>query len=89
MHFLWLILVGLIAGYLAEILTKKRDSGIIVSIIYGILGALIGGFVFNYFGVTTGSGFASQILVATSGAVILIVFLRLIRTSDTAVNNQS
>lgn len=82
MNFLWFIMVGLVAGWLAEVLTKKNDPGLIISIIYGVLGASIGGFVFNYFGLTTGSGFGSQVLVATSGAVILIVFLRFIRTSD-------
>jgi len=87
MHFLWFILVGLVAGYLAEVLTRKNGSGLIVSIIYGVLGASIGGFVFNYFGIATGAGFGSQVLVATSGAVILIVFLRFIRTADDRSRN--
>ncbi len=75
-------MVGLVAGWLAETLTKKNDPGLLISIIYGVLGASIGGFVFNYLGLTTGSGFGSQVLVATSGAVILIVALRLIRRTD-------
>lgn len=79
MNFLWFIMVGLVAGWMAEVLTRKSDSGLIVSIIYGVLGASIGGFVFNQFGLTAGSGFGSQVIVATSGAVILIVILRLIR----------
>ncbi len=82
MNFLWFIMVGLVAGWLAEVLTRKNDPGLIISIIYGVLGASIGGFVFNYFGFVTGGGFGSQVLVATSGAVILIVFLRFIRTSE-------
>ncbi len=82
MNLFWFIMVGLIAGWLAEILTKKNDPGLIISIIYGVMGASIGGFVFNKFGLTTNSGFGSQILVATSGAVILIVFLRIIRTRN-------
>lgn len=79
MNFLWFLMVGLVAGWLAEALTKKKDPGMIISIIYGVVGASIGGFVFDYLGITTGSGFGSQIFVATSGAVILIVVLRLIR----------
>jgi uncharacterized membrane protein YeaQ/YmgE (transglycosylase-associated protein family) len=75
-------MVGLVAGWLAEVLTKKNDPGLIISIIYGVIGASIGGFVFNYLGLTPGGGFGSQVLVATSGAVILIVFLRFIRIKD-------
>jgi uncharacterized membrane protein YeaQ/YmgE (transglycosylase-associated protein family) len=87
MNIFWFLLVGLIAGWLAEMLTRRRDPGFIVTIIYGVVGASIGGFVFNYLGIATGSGFGSQVLVATAGAVILIVVLRLIRSTD--ANNRS
>jgi uncharacterized membrane protein YeaQ/YmgE (transglycosylase-associated protein family) len=79
MSFVWFILVGLIAGWLAGVLMKGGGFGVIGDIIVGILGALIGGFVFSSFGVSAGGGMLGSIIVATIGAVILIFLLRLIR----------
>lgn len=79
MSFVWFILVGLIAGWLAGVLMKGGGFGVIGDIIVGILGALIGGFVFSSLGVSAGGGMLGSIIVATIGAVILIFLLRLIR----------
>jgi uncharacterized membrane protein YeaQ/YmgE (transglycosylase-associated protein family) len=81
MNIFWFLLVGLVAGWLAEVLTRKSDPGLIITTIYGIVGAFIGGFIFSYLGLATGSGFGIQVLVATAGAVILIVVLRVIRAN--------
>jgi len=75
----WLILVGLIAGWLAGVLVDGGGFGIIGDIVVGILGALIGGWVFAHFGVWPAAGLLGTILVATVGAIILILILRLIR----------
>ena len=79
MSFLWFLLVGLIAGWLAGVLVKGGGFGIIGDIIVGVLGALIGGFLFTKLGVSAGGGLIGSIIVATIGAVILIFILRLIR----------
>lgn len=79
MSFVWFILVGLIAGWLAGVLMKGGGFGVVGDIIVGILGALIGGFVFSSLGVGAGGGMLGSIIVATVGAVILIFLLRLIR----------
>lgn len=76
--FIWFILVGLIAGWLAGVLVKGDGFGIIGDIVVGILGAVIGGFLFGYAGIGVG-GLLGSILVATIGAVILIFVLRLVR----------
>jgi uncharacterized membrane protein YeaQ/YmgE (transglycosylase-associated protein family) len=77
--FLWFILIGLIAGWLAGVLVKGGGLGIIGDIVVGILGALLGGWLFRQMGVSTGGGLGWSILVATVGAVVLIVVLRLVK----------
>lgn len=76
--FLWFILVGLVAGWLAGVLVKGGGFGILGDIVVGVLGAVIGGYLFGILGIGAG-GILGAILVATIGAVILIFVLRLIR----------
>ncbi len=77
--FLWFILVGLIAGWLAGVLVKGGGFGVIGDIVVGILGALLGGYVFGAMGISSGGGLLGAIIVATIGAILLIVILRLVR----------
>jgi uncharacterized membrane protein YeaQ/YmgE (transglycosylase-associated protein family) len=78
--FSWIILGGL-AGWLASIITKNnRDMGLIKNIVVGIIGAILGGYVFNFFGSVGVTGFnIRSILVACVGAVILLVILNLFK----------
>lgn len=75
---LWFLLVGLIAGWLAGVLVKGDGFGVVGDMIVGVLGAVIGGYLFGSTGLGVG-GLLGAVLVATLGAVILIVLLRLIR----------
>jgi uncharacterized membrane protein YeaQ/YmgE (transglycosylase-associated protein family) len=74
------IVVGLIAGALAKLVMPGDDpGGIIVTILLGIVGAFIGGFVLSIFGGVGINGFSLwSILVATLGAIILLAIYRLI-----------
>jgi uncharacterized membrane protein YeaQ/YmgE (transglycosylase-associated protein family) len=74
------IVVGLIAGALAKLILPGDDpGGIIVTILIGIVGAFVGGFVFSLFGGAGVSGFNIwSILVATVGAIILLLIYRLV-----------
>jgi uncharacterized membrane protein YeaQ/YmgE (transglycosylase-associated protein family) len=74
------IVVGLIAGLLAKLVIPGDDpGGIIITILIGIAGAFVGGFVFSIFGGSGMTGFNLwSILVATVGAIILLVIYRLI-----------
>ena len=74
------IVVGLIAGALAKLILPGDDpGGIIVTILVGIVGAFVGGFAFNLFGGAGVSGFNIwSILVATVGAIILLLIYRLV-----------
>ncbi len=74
------ILVGLIAGALAKLIMPGDDpGGIIVTILIGIVGAFIGGFVFGLFGGSGVTGFnIGSIIVAVVGALILLAVYRLV-----------
>jgi len=79
MEFIWFILVGLVAGWLAGQLMKGGGFGVIGDIVVGVLGALLGGLLFRSLGMSSGGGLLGAIIVATIGAVLLIFILRLIK----------
>lgn len=81
MSFIWFILIGAVAGWLAGQLVKGGGFGLVGDIIVGVIGALIGGFLFSTFGVSTGGGLLGSLIVATIGAVVLLFGLRLLRTA--------
>ena len=74
-------MIGLIAGILAKWVMPGPDpGGIIVTILIGIVGAFIGGWVLNLLGFSGGMGNISlgSILTATLGAIILLAIYRLL-----------
>jgi uncharacterized membrane protein YeaQ/YmgE (transglycosylase-associated protein family) len=77
MHFLWWILVGLIAGWVTGKIMKGRGYGVFMDIIIGIAGALIGGFLMRHLGFAGSGGLIYTILVAIGGAVLLTAVVRL------------
>ena len=79
MAFVWFILIGLVAGWLAGKLVKGSGFGVLGDIIVGVLGALLGGFLF---GSVMGGGLIGAILVATAGAVILLLLARVVKRSN-------
>lgn len=69
----WIIL-GLIAGWIASKIVNKEGSGFILDLVLGIVGAIIGGFIFNAFGGVGVTGFNLwSLLVAVIGAIVLLV----------------
>jgi uncharacterized membrane protein YeaQ/YmgE (transglycosylase-associated protein family) len=79
MEFIWFILVGLAAGWLAGQLMKGGGFGVVGDIVVGVIGALLGGVLFRTLGVSAGGGLLGSLIVATIGAVILLFLLRLIK----------
>jgi uncharacterized membrane protein YeaQ/YmgE (transglycosylase-associated protein family) len=79
MSFLWFLIVGLIAGWLAGVLVKGGGFGLIGDLIVGVVGAFIGGWLFTMLGVGAGSGLIGSIIVATIGAVVLLLIVRMIK----------
>ncbi len=75
------ILVGLVAGWLADAVMKGRGRGILYSMILGVVGALLGGFLASaLFGVGDPlTGFnITTLIVAFLGAVILVAIVRVL-----------
>ena len=62
-------------------LVKGGGFGVIGDIVVGVVGALIGGFLFRTLGVSAGGSLLGSIIVATIGAIVLIFILRLIKRS--------
>jgi uncharacterized membrane protein YeaQ/YmgE (transglycosylase-associated protein family) len=75
---LYFLLIGLAAGWLASRLVKRRSSGWVEDLIIGVIGALIGGFVFGQVGLSS-AGLIGKVISATIGAVILLFLLKYIR----------
>ena len=76
------IVIGLIAGWLAGVAMKGGGYGIIGDIIVGLIGALIGGFLFGLL-VEGDTGFWGSMVVAFLGACILIAILRAVGPART------
>ena len=76
--FVWIIF-GAIAGWIASIVMgKNRKMGAIANIVVGIIGAFIGGYIMQFFGVQGVTGFnLPSLLVAIVGAVVLLFILGL------------
>jgi len=76
----WFLLIGLVAGWLASHLIKVRGFGLAEKLIVGVIGALIGGYVFRVLPVNMNvSGTAGSLITATVGAAILLFLLKLFR----------
>ena len=75
----WLI-IGLVVGGLAHLLVPGRQRiGILLTLLFGIVGALIASWLFPRLGIHLGTGIVSRIIWATIGAIILLLILRLVR----------
>jgi len=79
MEFVWFILIGLVAGWLAGKVMGSGGYGVIGDIVLGIIGALLGGFIFGALGLSAGVGLIGSLVVATIGAIILLFLIRLIK----------
>jgi len=74
MSFIAWIVLGLIAGFIASKVVNKTGDGMILDIILGIVGAVIGGYLFQTFGMAGVTGVnLYSILVAVVGAIVFLV----------------
>lgn len=75
----WLsfLIVGLIAGWVAEKI-MKRDQGLITNLVVGVIGAYLGAFLFRLLGLTS-TGFVGALVVAVIGSVVLLAIVGAVR----------
>lgn len=74
-----LLLVGLIAGWLASLIVRGGGFGLIGDLVVGIIGAFFGTWLLAKIGIVIGGGILAAIINATIGAIVLLLLLRLIK----------
>jgi uncharacterized membrane protein YeaQ/YmgE (transglycosylase-associated protein family) len=79
MEFFWMILIGMIAGWLAGQFMTGKGFGVIGDIIVGVFGALIGGILFEKAGLFAGSSLVAGLIVATTGAIVFLYGVRVFK----------
>jgi uncharacterized membrane protein YeaQ/YmgE (transglycosylase-associated protein family) len=80
MEILWFILIGIAAGWLAGQIMKGGGYGLIGDLVVGVIGAVLGGWLFGLLGISA-TGLLGSLIVATVGAIALIGLLRMFKRS--------
>jgi len=80
MSFLAWIILGLLAGFIGSKLVNKRGEGLILDICLGVVGAIVGGWLFRTFGASGVTGLnLYSLLVAVVGAVVVLLVYHALR----------
>ncbi len=78
MELLWFVIIGIAAGWLAGQIMKGGGYGLVGDLVIGVIGALLGGFLFRMIGIHA-YGLLGSLITATIGAIVLILLLRIFR----------
>jgi uncharacterized membrane protein YeaQ/YmgE (transglycosylase-associated protein family) len=78
MNLLWLILIGLAAGFLAGAVMKGHGFGLLGNLVVGVIGALLGGFIFGLLGIAA-TNLIGELISAFVGAVVLLMLIGFIK----------
>jgi uncharacterized membrane protein YeaQ/YmgE (transglycosylase-associated protein family) len=80
MSYLAWIILGLIAGFIGSKIVNKRGEGLLLDIVLGIVGAIVGGWLFTMFGASAVTGLnLYSLAVAVVGAIVVLVVYHAIR----------
>jgi uncharacterized membrane protein YeaQ/YmgE (transglycosylase-associated protein family) len=71
MTFVWFLIIGLVAGFLAGHIMKGGGFGLVGNLVIGVIGALLGGWLFGVLGISAG-GLIGSLVTAVVGAVVLL-----------------
>ena len=75
---LGILIIGGLAGWVAGLLVKGTGQGIIMNIVVGIVGAVLGSWLFDFFGISA-AGTIGSFVIAVVGAAVLLGVLQLLR----------
>jgi uncharacterized membrane protein YeaQ/YmgE (transglycosylase-associated protein family) len=78
MNWIWFILIGLAAGFLAGAVVKGHGFGLFGNLIVGVVGALLGGFLFGLLGIVS-VNIIGNLISAFVGAVVLLLLIGFIK----------
>ena len=76
MWLLWVIIIGMIAGWVAGKIMTGSGYGPLMNMLLGVVGGVVGGWILHALGFYTHGGFVRSVLVASFGAVILVALAR-------------
>ena len=76
--FLVFLVVGMLAGWLAGKVIKNYRLGLLGSLVIGVLGAMLGGFILEFMGISSG-GLAGTFISALVGAIVLLLVIQSFR----------
>lgn len=74
MYWLWYIFIGIVAGWLGGLVVKGSGSGLIINLIVGVIGSVLGGWLFMLMGITSMNMWGS-LITATVGAIVLLLIV--------------
>lgn len=80
MQFVWFLLIGAAAGWIAGQIMKGSGFGVLGNIVVGVIGALLGGFLFGLLGLAA-TGLIGSLVMAVVGAIVLLFIVRWIKKS--------
>jgi uncharacterized membrane protein YeaQ/YmgE (transglycosylase-associated protein family) len=78
MNWLWFILIGLAAGFLAGAVVKGHGFGLLGNLTVGVIGALLGGLIFGLLGIAT-TNLLGSLICAFVGAVVLLILIGFVK----------
>ena len=71
MYFLWYLLLGLAAGWIANLIVKGGSSGLLVNLLVGLVGGVLGGWLFSLIGLVP-VGTLGSLVTAVIGSIVLL-----------------
>lgn len=77
-YLVWVVLLGILAGWLAGLIAKGRGFGLIGDLVVGILGSLLGSFLFGLLGIAA-YGLLGRLVMSVIGAIVLLWLIRMIK----------
>ena len=78
-HWIATIILGLIAGFIASKIVNKEGEGMLLNILLGLVGAVVGRWIFGLLRISVGGGIIWSLIVAVIGAVVVLLVYHAIR----------
>lgn len=79
MGFIWYILIGVLAGFVAGKIMRGGGFGLIVNLVVGIVGGVLGGWLFGLLGIYT-IGIIGNLITSVVGAIVLLAIVNLFQS---------
>lgn len=75
--YIWYLLIGLVAGWIANLIVRGDGGGLVVNLLVGVVGSVLGGWIFSLFGLFA-VGTIGSVITSIVGAILLLWLFRLI-----------